>query len=272
VCFFGLFFILYNIALGYTTAARASLALSTLPLQTMVVAALLGIEPLGARKSLGVAVAMVGVLAALGSGLAEAPPGAWRGEAIMTGAVLCMAFYNVWSRPFIQRSSALGFLTVGMGAGAAALLLAGLLSGRLAALSGFDAEAWIAGVYLGVAGGALAFVLWVLALEKATPTRVANTMTVNPVAAALVATVLVGEPVTLNLIVGMIAVFAGIWLATTEPRASGATGRLLHWRELSRQRRALLTLDDRTLKDIGISRAEAEREASLPFWRNRIDP
>ena len=28
-----------------------------------------------------------------------------------------MAFYNVWSRPFIQRSSALGFLTVGMGAG-----------------------------------------------------------------------------------------------------------------------------------------------------------
>ena len=40
----------------------------------------------------------------------------------MTGAVLCMAFYNVWSRPFIQRSSALGFLTVGMGAGAAALI------------------------------------------------------------------------------------------------------------------------------------------------------
>lgn len=34
--FFGLFFILYNIALGYTTAARASLALSTLPVQTMI--------------------------------------------------------------------------------------------------------------------------------------------------------------------------------------------------------------------------------------------
>ena len=37
-CFFGLFFIFYNIAIGYTTAARASLALSTLPLQTMAVA------------------------------------------------------------------------------------------------------------------------------------------------------------------------------------------------------------------------------------------
>src|ERR1700730_895509 len=41
ICFFGLFFIFYNIAVAYTTAARASLALSTLPLQTMVVGALL---------------------------------------------------------------------------------------------------------------------------------------------------------------------------------------------------------------------------------------
>jgi drug/metabolite transporter (DMT)-like permease len=106
ICFFGLFFVLYNIAVGYTTAARASLALSTLPLQTMVVAALLGIEPLTLRKSLGVGIAMLGVFAALAAGLGAAPEGAWRGEAIMTGAVLCMSFYNVWSRPFMQRSSA----------------------------------------------------------------------------------------------------------------------------------------------------------------------
>jgi drug/metabolite transporter (DMT)-like permease len=46
LCFFGLFFVLYNIAVSYTTAARASLALSTLPLQTMIVGALLGIEPM----------------------------------------------------------------------------------------------------------------------------------------------------------------------------------------------------------------------------------
>jgi drug/metabolite transporter (DMT)-like permease len=215
--FFGLFFVLYNIAVSYTTAARASLALSTLPLQTMVVGALLGIERLTTRKCTGVLIAMLGVFAALASGLAAAPAGAWRGELIMTGAVLCMAFYNVWSRPFIERSSALGFLTVGMGAGAAALLLVGMLTGRLAALGGFDASEWLAGVYLGVAGGALAFILWVLALERATPTRVANTMTVNPVAAALLATVLLGEPITLNLLVGLIAVFAGIWIATTMP-------------------------------------------------------
>ncbi len=216
IAFFGLFFILYNIAVGYTTAARASLALSTLPLQTMVVGALLGIEPLTARKSAGVAIAVLGVFAALASGLSAAPDGAWRGELIMTGAVLCMAFYNVWSRPFIERSSALGFLAVGMGCGAAALVLAGLLTDRITVLASFGAPQWIAGVYLGIGGGALAFILWVMALQRATPTRVANTMTVNPIAAGLLAAWLVDEPITLNLIVGLVAVFAGIWVATTE--------------------------------------------------------
>ena len=214
VCFFGLFFIFYNLALEYTTAARASLALSTLPVQTMAVGAVLGIEPLTLRKSLGVAIAMLGVFAALASGLNAAPPGAWRGEAIMTGAVLCMAFYNVWSRRFIVRSSALGFLCVGMGAGAAALILAGVLSGRVEVLSSFTAAQWTAGLYLGIGGGAAAFILWVMALQRTTPTLVANTMTVNPVAAGLAATQLVGEPITANLIGGLVAVFLGIWIAT----------------------------------------------------------
>ena len=219
LCFFGLFFVLYNIAIGYTTAARASLALATLPLHTMLVAALLGFEPLTLRKTTGVGVAVLGVIAALAAGLSAAPPGAWRGELIMTAAVLCMAFYNVWSRPFIQRSSALGFLAVGMGTGAAALILVGWLIGSVAALKSFESSQWIAGIYLGVGGGAAAFILWVMALERATPTRVATTMTVNPIAAALLATQLVGEPITPNLVAGLVAVFSGIWIATTEGKS-----------------------------------------------------
>jgi drug/metabolite transporter (DMT)-like permease len=222
LCFFGLFFILYNIAIGFTTAARASLALATLPLHTMVVGALLGIEPLTMRKSLGVGIAVLGAAAALASGLAAAPAGAWRGELIMTGAVFCMAFYNVWSRPFIQRSSALGFLTVGMGAGAAALIVVGALTGSVAALGNLNTPQWIAGIYLGIGGGALAFILWVMALQRASPTRVAATMTINPLAAGLLATQLVGEPITPNLLFGLVAVFAGIWIATTTSKAQVA--------------------------------------------------
>ena len=216
IAFFGAFFILYNIAIGYTTAARASLALATLPLHTMVVAALLGVERLMLRKSMGVGIAVLGAATALAAGLKSAPPGAWRGELIMTAAVFCMAFYNVLSRPLMRRSSALGFLTVGMGSGALALAITGVFTGSLAALKDFEAPQWLAGIYLGVGGGAAAFTLWVMALERATPTRVANTMTVNPIAASLLAALLVGEPITIDLVFGLVAVFAGIWLATSD--------------------------------------------------------
>lgn len=39
------------------------------------------------------------------------------------------------------------------------------------------------------------------------------------------------------------------------------------WLERHRQRRALLELGDHLLKDIGLSRSEAEREGRKPFWR-----
>ena len=216
--FYGFAMIVYNVAIGYTTAARASLALSTLPLQTMLVGALLGIEPLTRRKTAGVIIAMAGVAAALSTGLAHAPSGAWRGELLMLGTALCMAFYNVWSRPFIERSSAFGFLAVGMGAGALALVAAGAVAGSFADLRSVIVTDWFATLYLGMGGGAVAFILWILALQRASPPRVAITMTVPPLAAALLAAALVAEPVTLNFLSGLAVVGVGIWLAVTTSR------------------------------------------------------
>lgn len=40
------------------------------------------------------------------------------------------------------------------------------------------------------------------------------------------------------------------------------------WLERARQRRHLGELDDRLLRDIGLSRADVEHEISQPFWRN----
>ena len=46
-----------------------------------------------------------------------------------------------------------------------------------------------------------------------------------------------------------------------------AAGLIEAWIERYRQRRALLELSDHMLKDIGISRIEAEHEGRKPFWR-----
>ncbi len=65
------------------------------------------------------------------------------------------------------------------------------------------------------------------------------------------------------------------YLRPTRRRTSkGLLGRvvdlLLSWADRARQRRHLAGLDDRLLRDIGISRVEVEAEISRPFWRPEI--
>ncbi len=215
ILFFCIFFVLYNIALAYTSAAHGSLALSTLPVATMLVGSLLGVEALTRRKTTGVLIATGGVALALATGLAKAPPGAWRGDLIMMGATLIMAFYSVWSRTFIARSSRLGFLAAGMGFGATTSVMVAWHAGGFSAVQSFSPGQWVAVTGIAVLGGAASFYLWVYALERTTPTRVTNTMTINPISASLLAAVLLGEPLGLNLALGVVAVGSGIWIAST---------------------------------------------------------
>ncbi len=52
-----------------------------------------------------------------------------------------------------------------------------------------------------------------------------------------------------------------------QTRLTGVVDRLLNWHERARQRRELQGLSDQMLRDIGLSRADVEAEASKPFWR-----
>lgn len=70
-----------------------------------------------------------------------------------------------------------------------------------------------------------------------------------------------------------------IYLAATRSPASGKAasaprpgrpGLLARLKEFGRRlrtRRMLATFDDATLRDIGVTRSDAEQEAAKPFWR-----
>ncbi len=52
------------------------------------------------------------------------------------------------------------------------------------------------------------------------------------------------------------------------PRVPGTLFQtLLTWQRRAQERDRLATLDQRLLSDMGISAAEAAREAAIPFWR-----
>ncbi len=213
--FFGVFPVLFNLSLAYTTSARAALSLSSLPLLTMIVAAAFGIEQLTLRKTIGVLSAFGGVALGLAAGLQTAPDGALFGDFIMVAAALCMALYSVLSRPFLARSSPLTFTTVGMGVGAMTLTIISIINGVRIPLTVLGIDQIVAISYLGIVCGAVIFFLWSFALSRTTPTKVAISVTVNPITASIVGSLLIDEPIQANVMLGLVLVAVGIVIATS---------------------------------------------------------
>lgn len=211
--YFGLFPVLFNGSLIYTTAARGSLALSSLPVLTMLVGAILRVERLTYVKTAGVVIATFGVAVALLTSLDSAPAHAWRGDLLMVAAALCMAFYSVWSKPLAERYGTLVYTALAMAFGASALVLLAWARAGFASAMGFAPLEWSAVGFLGVFGGAVTFLLWSYALERTTPTLVAISVTVNPIVSGIFGVYALGEPITINLVVGLLFVAAGIAIA-----------------------------------------------------------
>ena len=116
ILFFAIFMGLFNLSLRYTSAARGALALSTLPLVTMLAASALRVEPLSGRKSAGVLIAIGGVAATLVAGLTARSAGsvARRRDHGRRDALHGALQYLVATvHRAVQR---LGFVTAGMGA------------------------------------------------------------------------------------------------------------------------------------------------------------
>lgn len=221
VLFFAGFPLLFTTALAHTTAARGAMALATMPIQTMLLGALLRIETLTIRKLMGVALAFAGVALALWQTLdAGAPPNALTGDLMMGMTAFLGAWFNVYARRFLQRMPALLFTAGGAMLGSSVLALGAIVAGGVDALR-VPGETWWALAYLGVFGGALTFVLWNYALERTTPTRVAVAVGLNPVSAMLLGAAMLDEPLSAGLVTGVVMVIAGIGLANWSARRTG---------------------------------------------------
>jgi drug/metabolite transporter (DMT)-like permease len=235
ILFFAVFPWLFNAALARTTAAHGALALATLPLLTLALGALFRREAVTSAKLAGIACAMAGVAFALsGQQPGGLLPSAGTGDLLMVATALCGALYNVLARPYLKRYPALVFTAWAMLAGTLALAVLTTVDGSPGAAHSLTRQGWIAVLYLGVIGAALTFWLWSYGLEHTTPTRVAITVTLNPVMAMALAVPLLGEAISPRLIIGLVGVVAGIAIAAwpraqrivSAPLAECPTGRL----------------------------------------------
>jgi drug/metabolite transporter (DMT)-like permease len=216
---FGLFGWFFTASLQYVPAARAAMVLATMPILTLAFSAMMGRERLTLPKAVGALLACGGVALALGDRALSVGSEAWKGDALMFGAALIGSLYNVLTGMYARHLPAVTMSAIQLPAGAAALFVALLLSGDVGALVAFDARGWLAVAFLATIGGAASFYTWIWALERIAPSRVAVTVTLNPIAAAILGTFVLGEPLTTQLLLGLVGVVAGIALANWPTRA-----------------------------------------------------
>ncbi|MDM7945895.1 MAG: DMT family transporter [Oceanibaculum nanhaiense] len=211
---FALLVALLNIGLQYTTAARAALVFASMPLLTLLFAAMIGQERLGGAKGLGVLLTLIGVGLALGEALGAPTEGGkdWLGALAVLGSAVTGALCSVLYRSYLARYPVVRVGALAMAAAILSLLLPAWWEQESTPLASIDRTAALAVLFIGLSSGVF-FFLWLWALRHAPASRVAVFLALSPPTAALLGVTLLNEPLTPSLLAGSAAIIAGIVLA-----------------------------------------------------------
>jgi len=212
---FAAFPLTFNIGLQYTEASRGAVMLATMP----VWSALLG-RIAGERQVLGVGLSVAGIaLAFVEPGRAlGGDPMRLVGDGLLLLTGLLGAIYGLVAKRVLAVDSPATVTTYAMLFGTLVLLPAAIAEGMLPAIRELDWRLVGLIVFLGVLGGAVAFLLWTAALTRLTPTQVAVYVNLNPVVAALLGILLLGERRSGLFALGFVAVVTGVLLVNWPAR------------------------------------------------------
>jgi drug/metabolite transporter (DMT)-like permease len=210
---FVLFPLTFNIGLKYTEASRGAVMLATMPIWSALLGRAIG-ERLAGRQLIGVGFSVAGIaLAFLDPGRAvggDAKSLLGDGLLLLTG--LLGALYGLIAKRVLAVDYPATVTTYAMLIGTVLLLPAAGVEGLVPAIERLDWQLLGLVVFLGVLGGAVAFLLWNWALSRLTPTQVAVYVNLNPIVAALLGVGLLGERRSALFVLGFAAVVIGVLL------------------------------------------------------------
>ncbi|WP_438868528.1 DMT family transporter [Pseudomonas sp. L1(2025)] len=229
--FFGIFF--YNLCffygLHYINASRASLIVALNPAVIALASWWLFKERLGAAKVVGIAVCLAGAALVIVSRNPQVLQGAsstWQGDVPIFGCVLGWGIYSLFSRALNQSLGPLQTVTWSVLLGTLMLTLVTALTGRFT-VEGLASLHWpqvVSLVYLGVFGSALAYIGYYDGIRRIGATRAGVFIALNPLTAVICGALLLGEQLTLPMVLGGAVILLGIYLCNkplAQPKAIG---------------------------------------------------
>ena len=206
-----------NIGASHTTSGVAALVVALSPGMTLLLALALGLDRIRPRHVVGLTVAFAGVavVVALGTGQSVSVANA-QGPLIVLGAPLAFALYNVILKPLLGRHDLLA-LTAATSLIGTVGLTPFVRASTVDALAGTSARDFALILYLGVLATLLGYIGWNIGLRGLGPTRaVAYTYAISPLA-VLIGAVVLGEELSLWLVLGAVLVVGGIALTQRTP-------------------------------------------------------
>jgi drug/metabolite transporter (DMT)-like permease len=211
-----LFYAGENVALRYTTATNASV-LSNLTSIFMVLIGLIWLrERPSAAEWLAAALAFGGAaLVSQGSGHFSLSSSGLLGDLLMVLVSLSGAAYSIGSKQLVASWPAEAIITAVAAVGAVGLLPLALLEGLRLDL---PLSAWGMLFTLGIGGGALANLWWIIILGQTTTARASLIIYFVPLVSTTLAVTLLDEPLTWILVLGGAMVLAGMAMADRSSR------------------------------------------------------
>jgi drug/metabolite transporter (DMT)-like permease len=202
--------VLLLLGLAGLPASQASLLLNAEAVLTALLAWLVFKENVDRSVAAGMACIVAGgvVLAAPGSAQAD---GAWPAMLLVVGACLAWAVDNNLTRRVALADASWLAMVKGLAAGSVNLAIALALGARWP-----SAAVVIGAGLLGLASYGASLVLFVLALRQLGTARTGAYFSVAPFFGALLAVVVLGEPVSWQLAAAALLMAAGVWLHLRE--------------------------------------------------------
>lgn len=200
----GGFNLLFLSGMQDTSAVNGALIMATNPLLTTVLAAMVLGERISSRQMLALPVALIGVsVVVLGGGVHL---GINRGDALMVGADVCWAAYNVLTRKMLSPGRGVGHVTGIVTVGALVQAAAAVVVGAPIAMPGPNASMALVAMALG--GTVLVFLFWNEALARLGAGRTVAFMNFVPVSAMVISAFSGAMPTVTQLAGGALVILA----------------------------------------------------------------
>jgi drug/metabolite transporter (DMT)-like permease len=204
---------LFLAGLQRSISSHGALLYASTPIVVLTLALLRGQERASTRRALGVALAFAGVAyLLLGRGLTIDPR--WiLGDAMIFLAVIAWALYTTRGKELIARYGTLAVTAWASLFGTLFFLPVGVPALAAQDWSRVTAAGWWALAYISILTSVVSYLLWGWALARTDASRVAVFSNLQPVATALLAWAVFGDPLTLHFLVATLCVLLGVALA-----------------------------------------------------------